>query len=274
MECLIVKDSNNLEPLNENLESIEEINFDSIYSDGFNDSELCPSFGYSPKMFAPIFNTAASDFMTDNISEILHSIAKMGVDQSKIHDLYTDVYVSIREAEMDGRGFDDDYDISVRKFVFGRLKKYSLNKRYDPKYVENKNNGEYTLIAASYSGDDEDGLNGFQAAYKNAADLDDIDTLENALSIKDAIETCIDYLYNTSINVISFFRGVEGMMDLMSNRCKKSTNSVFCEISYIGNKHPELFEAMELALKFRASNKEIFFGVLTEIEKEEQRKLA
>ena len=275
MDCLIVKntiegDLNSVEEYTNNSD-ISAIDIDKLYMDSFDDSELCPSFGYTPKLVMPCINTEASDFMSDNISEILTSIAKMGVDKSKIHDLYTDVYLSIRDAEMNGRGFNEDYDLSVRNFVFGRLKKYSLNKKYDPKYIENKNNGEYTLIAASCSGDDEEEINGFQAAYKNAAEIDNIDGIDDALSLKDAIETCIDYLHGTNINVISLFRSVENIVSLISTKAKRNhnANSVFYEIRSVGIKYPELFEAMELALRLRESNRDLFLNVLNSIEHNE-----
>ena len=107
---------------------------------------------------------------------------------------------------------------------------------------------------------------------KNECDKDSMNLLKtHALSLKDAIETCIDYLHGTNINVISLFRSVENIVSLISTKAKRNhnANSVFYEIRSVGIKYPELFEAMELALRLRESNRDLFLNVLNSIEHNE-----
>lgn len=233
-----------------------------------DESQYMPPFGYNPKMCMPEINTYATDFMVFNIKEVKDSILKMGIDPERVHDLYSDVYLSLRENELEGRGYDISCGTDVRQFVFGRIKKYSLNKKYDARYIESRSG--CTLVAATPDQDEEeDRLTGFQAAYKNAASVDDIDLLESALSVKDAIETCMDFCHDTTFDIFSIFRDVESIeSSIKVSRGRKGANSVFTEMRSIGNEHPEFFEAMQLALNFRSSNKELFMAILDKASKE------
>lgn len=239
----------------------------SLEYDDLQELKYSPPFGYSPKLFVPEINTDATDFMVLNMKEIKDSIVKMGVDNDKVHDLYSDVFISLKEEELEGRGYDPSCGTDLRQFVFGRVKGYSKNKKYDSRYVETKSG--CTLIAASDDQSDEDKLNGFQAAYKNAASSDEIELLESALSVKDAIETCLDFCHNTSFNIISLFRCVESIDSMIKpSRNRKGANSIFSDIRQIGFEHPEFFEAMQLALQFRAVNKDLFMRILDATERD------
>lgn len=228
-----------------------------------------PAFGYAPVLKAPVMNFEASEFIEANMCEIHNSILKMGIHPDKVDDLINDVYVSIREDEMDGRGYDYDIcGIDVRQFVFGRLKGYSLNRRYDVRFVESRN-GCDLIAASSDDSDSEDKLTGFQNAYKNASTSDDIDHIEEELSVKDAIETCMDFCYGSTINIGSLFREVESIDSLLfGGRKVRVMKSIFAELQKINANHPEFLEAMTLALKFRSSHKDQFMGILERAEKD------
>lgn len=228
-----------------------------------------PAFGYVPVLKVPEMNFEASEFIEENMNEIRNSILKMGIHPDKVNDLLNDVYVSIRQDELDGHGYDYELcGIDVRQFVFGRIKGYSLNKRYDIRYVESRNGCDLVAASADES-DSEDKLSGFQAAYKNASSYDDIDNIEVELSVRDAIETCMDLCYGTTICIASLFREVESIDSLISRYSRsKGVKSVFVELQNINKDHPEFMEAMTLALKFRSGHKDQFIGILDKVEKD------
>lgn len=228
-----------------------------------------PAFGYNPKLKVPEINFDASEFIEENINEIRNSILKMGIHPDKVNDLLNDVYVSIRQDELDGHGYDYEIcGIDVRQFVFGRLKGYSLNKRYDVRYVESRNGCDLVAASADES-DSEDKLSGFQAAYKNASTYDDIDNIEVELSVRDAIETCMDLCYGSTVSIASLFREVESIDSLIGRYSRsKNVKSVFTELQNINKDHPEFLEAMTLALKFRAGHKDAFISILNKVEKD------
>lgn len=232
---------------------------------GLKEEDFEPPFGYSTKLVAPEVNTEASNFMEQNIAEIKSSILRMGVSPDKVNDLFSDVYVSIVEGELQGNGYDGgESGTDVRQFVFGRLKRYSLNKRYDAKYVEYKS-GCSVVAATPTESDDEDHLTGFQAAYKNAASADDIEAVETGLSAKDAIETCMDFCHGTSICIENVFRNLESIDEYISKGKNHCSSSIFMELQEINKEHPEFLEAMTTALQFRAQHREEFLEILDSI---------
>lgn len=238
----------------------------SLESDDGAESQFYPAFGYVPRLTLPEQNFDASEFMMDNINEIKRSIVRMGVELEMVNDLFNDVYISIREDELDGRGYDITCDTDLRQFVFGRIKGYSRNKRYNSRYVERK--GGCVVVAATpdeTTDSSEECLNSFQAAYRNAADEGDIDGIDMQLSVRDAIETCVDFCHGTSISIINLFKNVEHLNEHLARYKKtKNGNSVFTELQGINRKHPELLEAMTLAFEYRAKHKEEFMQILEE----------
>src|SRR5699024_11289999 len=102
-----------------------------------------------------------------------------------------------------------------------------------------------------------------------ASSYDDIDNIEVELSVRDAIETCMDLCYGTTICIASLFREVESIDSLISRYSRsKSVKSVFVELQNINKDHPEFMEAMTLALKFGSGHKDQFIGILDKVEKD------
>lgn len=245
----------------ETAEDVKKIQRLSIFD------EYEPAFSLSMVLKAPVINTEASDFMVENIHEIKNNLLKMSVDPDHIDDLYNDVYISIKQAELDGNGYDETADTNVRQFVYGRLKGYSKNKAYSSKYVECRSG--CVLVAASSDSDDEDNLSGFQAAYKNASSIDEMDLIDLELSVKSAIKDCIRYCSKTDIKITDVFRNVEQINAATStNRKMQYGNSVFADLQKINATNPDFMEAMVTALTYRTQNIDRFLEILDLVEKE------
>lgn len=245
----------------ETAEDVKKIQRLSIFD------EYEPAFGLSMVLKAPVLNTEASDFMVENIHEIKNNLLKMSVDPDHIDDLYTDVYLSIKQAELDGNGYDETADTNVRQFVYGRLKGYSKNKAYSSKYVECRSG--CVLVAASSNSDDDDNLSGFQAAYKNASSIDEMGLIDLEMSVKNAIEDCIRYCSDTGIKITDVFRNVEQINAAIStSRKMQYGNSVFADLQKINMTNPDFMEAMVTALTYRTQNIDHFLEILDLVEKE------
>jgi hypothetical protein len=101
-------------------------------------------FGIDAVLVEPEYNNEASTYITNNYNQLLKYVRSLGIKEEKAGDLLQDVFVSIAEAEADGRGYDIDYSLKngndnfmvVEQFVIGRIKKYAKNSRYSTDVVE------------------------------------------------------------------------------------------------------------------------------------------
>lgn len=213
----------------------------------------------------PVVNREASQYITDNYDEILRQIPKLGVCEEKAVDLLNDVFVSIIEAENEGNGYDinraNDGDcILVSQFVYGRLKRYAMNTRYRTDVVEKKLNKDKTVkvevMSSSYSGNDYDTLDSFQKAYATAGSFDDIEAVEDTLSITERIDFCIDFDYVVGMSMLALFKNIEslGQEDI----CK----SVFEPLKDALKIHDEFAEAFKNVVEYAMTHKARFESIL------------
>jgi hypothetical protein len=117
------------------------------------------SIGLEARIIEPNINREASNYILNNWQELHTSIKKKLIKSDKAHDLLSDVYISIIEAENNGNGFDMEYGsnvdengninfniMSVEQFVLGRIKLYSKNTKYNSDIVESANGYVYETV--------------------------------------------------------------------------------------------------------------------------------
>lgn len=108
----------------------------------FDSGDSC--FGLDALLVEPESNNEASSYITSKYPDLIKLIKSLGIKDEKAHDLLHDVFISICEAEEDGRGYDIDYSakngndniILVEQFVIGRIKLYAKNTKYRTDVVE------------------------------------------------------------------------------------------------------------------------------------------
>ena len=111
------------------------------------ESSRTNAFSIEAKLVEPETNNEASTFITSKYLELIKFIKSLGIKGEKANDLLHDVYISITDAEADGRGYDMDYSVKngndnimlVEQFVIGRIKLYAKNNRYRTDIVDQGN---------------------------------------------------------------------------------------------------------------------------------------
>lgn len=214
----------------------------------------------------PVVNREASKYITEHYDEILRQVPKLGVIEEKAVDILNDVFVSIVEAENEGNGYDmnkaNDGDcILVSQFVYGRIKRYAMNNRYRTDIMERKLNKDKTvkmeMIASSYSnGVEYDKLDSFQKAYATAGSFDDIEAVEDELSIAERIDFCIDFDHVVGMSMLALFKNIEslGSQDI----CK----SIFDSLKYALKVHDEFAEAFKSVVEYAIGHKASFENIM------------
>lgn len=214
----------------------------------------------------PEINREASNYIKDNYNSILRQLPKLGVSEEVAVDLLNDVFISIREAEDEGKGYDISKSnqgdcILVEQFVYGRLKKYSLNSRYRTDVIErrvNKDNEVKVEVRASTSGatDEYDSLDTFQRAYATAGAFDDIETLEDELSLAERIDFCMEFDHVVGMSMLALFRNIDVLSS--DNICK----SLFNPLREALKIHDEFADAFKSVLEYSIANRNSFETVL------------
>lgn len=101
-------------------------------------------FNLPSKIVEPGMNTEASSYIVNNYKKLIGIIKSYDICEDKAEDLLSDVYISIRESEADGNGYDMTYSMKnghdnimmVEQFVIGRIKLYAKNDRYRSDVIE------------------------------------------------------------------------------------------------------------------------------------------
>lgn len=204
-------------------------------------------------------NNLASEYIEDNYEKILRDIKKnKWAANGKEADLLNDVYVSIIEGERNGEGYDPERGrygyITVEEFVYSRIKGYSKNRKYHDSNIVVNGNLE---VAASSDGEEVEDLDGFQKAYALAAEADDLETVEEEISLKQNIEYCIEFNDQIGFDILNLFKN----LDLFMNNFN---NSIFNRLKQVVKYHDELGEALRQVLSYASKNREKFLKILAE----------
>lgn len=222
--------------------------------------------GMVASFIEPVVNTEASQYIASHLSEIRVSARKMGVDQDKVDDLISDVWLSIHEAELNGNGYDISHSnegdiITVEEFVFGRIKGYSMNNKYRSDVSERRYSKDSTkcievISASSSDASDLDSLDGFQKAFALASTYDDIDNVEAELSLRSNIEFCMSFDSEIGFSIINLLKNIEIFNELGFN------NSLFDKLKEACEYHDEFGTAFKEVMSVAISSKPVFTAVV------------
>lgn len=222
--------------------------------------------GLMAAFIEPVVNNEASQYIASHLSEIRNQTRKMGVDQDKVDDLVSDVWLSIREAELNGNGYDishsNDGDvITVEEFVYGRIKGYSMNNKYRSGIMERRLSKDSTksieIISASCSdASDLDSLDGFQKAFALASTYDDIDNVEAEISIRSNIEFCLGFDEQIGFKLINLLKNIDLFSQVGFN------SSLFDKLKEAIAYHDEFGSAFKEVMSVAISSKPVFEAVV------------
>lgn len=218
-------------------------------------SETSALWGMSNKFVEPEINKEASEFISNNYNELLVAAREMGVDPCKAEDCVQDVCTSIIRSEARGEGFDmtkgktGDGIISVRQFVFGRLKGYSKHRKYksptesplrDPKkpdkYVANE-------IASSTSMEEISQMSACQKAYNTAKSYDALEVVEASQSFEEELQYVLSF-ENTGECQLSIKKLLLNIEYFKQNMDKIDIKSLFSELTSFNTEFVEAFSAV------------------------------
>lgn len=226
----------------------------------------------------PSVNHEASMYIVDNLSSITGQARKMvGVDPDKVDDLVQDLIESILRSEERGEGYNSEYSangnfITVADFVYGRLKLYSKNARYQKGACERHtstrhSNGksistvDFEVLSASSSGDtDFDSMSGIQKAYATAHSYDDgIESVDTMVSLRQDIEFCVSFDEVVGMSFMNLFKNIDIFSTLSFE------DGLFDRLRMALKKHDELAEALHNVLAASANDRCAFDAVLAGI---------
>ena len=242
-------------------------------------------------------NHEASEYMQRNYYHICSKArsvaAKQGVPAQNVEDLVNDVFMSILESENNGEGYDEEHgngEMSVEKFIFGRLKRYALNSKYrsdisETKHLtlpvtkvveieieEGRGKKKHTRVikqkvkenidmvvtthAATPNGmDDADENDSFQKAYGMAAISDSSQEIADMMDIRSNIDTCIDICSLNNVNIINILKNIDQIGGLLPEPGRKKTHeSVFDKLNSLCCRHDELNEAFRKVMDYSMNN--------------------
>lgn len=115
-------------------------------------------------------NTEFTDYVTENFERLIKYASRLNIDVSKAQDLISDVWISYKNNEENGKGFDMSKGHSliqtVEESVKARIKCYAKNVRY------HRATSNSTEVLAHFTDDTED--DGPQSKYTAMASCEDI----------------------------------------------------------------------------------------------------
>ncbi len=192
-------------------------------------------------------NHLATDFIAENYDNMILAAKKMGVNPDMAHDIVHDVYMSIQKNEENGEGYNPNKGnigeyISVEEFVYGRLKGYSLNKKYRsisdelikarPENYDEVLKGNKNIIVeipSCSSAIEFEDMTFYQKAYESAANYDDLDSIDLELSVTEELEYCLTFESNIKMNLRFFLKNLHNIATMNID------TSVFKELKNMGS---------------------------------------
>lgn len=217
----------------------------------------------------PEINKEASRYIENNFDNLVKYAMKLGVH--KAEDLVQDVCVSIIQAEYDGAGYNmnnkvDGGCILVSQFVRGRIKGYSKNVKYRTDVIEARNNkgvgGKVRVRASDFNDTLEiEELNAFQKAYALAGSYDDIEEIDDRLSVIDKINYCMEFDDITNIKIVELFKNIDKLKMLE----EKIQKSLFGDLGRALRYHDEFGEAFRDVFNYAIKHKDRFELIINNI---------
>lgn len=209
--------------------------------------------GMEVMFIEPDVNREASTYLAKNWDKVYQNLVKwQWVPEQSVHDLMSDVWLSIKKAEDMGDGFDVSYSnegdaITVEQFVYGRMKGYSRNDRYHPGEFERrktkKAENRVSISLASCSDDtDLDALSSIQKAYALASTADDTEAVDLELSLRSNILYCMNYNEHIGFNILNLFKNIDMFGKSGFN------NSIFDKLRSTAKAYKDFGEALQEVL--------------------------
>ena len=194
-----------------------------------------------------VTNTDFTDFVANNYDKLCREVVKFGIDPEFSVDLVNDVWKSYKIDEAEGNGYDmckgnRDGVISIEQSVYGRIKRYAQNKRYQkateaPRYNVNTNKYEMKEIPCSYSTEELDQLTGCQKAYAQMSSYDDLEEVENKVALAENIQYLLAFGDKLGIRVLSVVENLSYIKDNLQS----IDRSIFKGFKEAGSEFKEAF---------------------------------
>lgn len=233
--------------------------------------------GLSAKIIEPKINRDASDYIVEHYTDLVQLTKKFGIKEEKANDLVHDVYLSVVESEDNGNGFDMEYGnklkgdlndytnmMTVEQFVFGRIKRYAKNNKYNTNFTETSSGHLYktevyyetvldehgnavlgkngqaktikrvhntkkavtlTTMAASFnSGDSAENNDEFQVAFATASSADSSENITELYSLQEQVEYCIDVCELHGVKILNLFKNMDLLASMLDSLTKRKSN--------------------------------------------------
>lgn len=123
-----------------------------------------------------------------------------------------------------------------------------------------------TANAASFNdgGDIMDNNDDFQKAFATASVVDSTDDIAEVLSLREQIDYCIDVCSLHNVNIINIFKNLDVLADMLGeySKKKKSSESVFSNLSELVEYHSEFGATLMEILKYSSKNRAAFDVIL------------
>lgn len=222
--------------------------------------------GITNSIVEPNIDRTASNYILAHYGELVKAARKMGVHTDLCSDIVDDVYVSIYKDESNGKGYDPNKGtsvyITVEGFVYGRLKRYSLNKKYRNIDI-NARVAEYDAygiveIPACSTTDDLDSMTYYQRSYELAASYDDIEEIDLEVSVSEELEYILTFEGQVQLNLRYFLKNLGRLAALkidvatLFKELKKLEDDEFMEALYslmdFYRRSPDKYEALVASL--------------------------
>jgi hypothetical protein len=217
-------------------------------------------------------NHEASEYLVKNYKSLLRIIYKKGITD-KAYDLLDDVYISLKLSEENNEGFDaerlkkDGSNATVESFVQGRISLYCKNVKYSNMYVETYagKDENITVIAATPEEGNEDSDSGnntnIQLAMKNASVVDSsVEEFITLNSVRAQIDTCIDIGNIRGLDMLSFFKNIDKIAELMTHMNKK--DNIFDKLKDVIANNSDFEASLMDVMQFRQDHKDIFNTII------------
>lgn len=206
--------------------------------------------GVNNKMREIETNSEFTDYIANNYERLVNEAPKFGIDPELSADLINDVWRSYKIDEANGNCYDmckgnrEGY-ISLEQSIYGRIKRYSQNVRYQrateaPRF--NKKTGKYEMkeIASSITSDDLSTLSGCQKQYALMNSYDDLSVVEDRVVLSENIQYLLSFGEKLGLPVINVIETIIKMKDSLQS----IDMSIFSGFRDAGDEFKEAFTAV------------------------------
>ena len=172
-------------------------------------------------------NREFTSYIEENYERLVKEVIKFGINPEFAVDLINDVWQSYKIDEANNNCYNaekgnKDGFISVEQAVYGRIKRYSQNKRYHriteaPKYNEHTKKYEVKEIPASFNSEDLDNMTACQKQYALMGSYDELSVVEDKLALAENIQYLLGFGNRLGMPVLNVIEVLLKMRNNLSN---------------------------------------------------------